>query len=67
MTKPDFSSMTRQELRAYTLAHPKSDEAIRYAAFGQSLNQAHQFPQTEADLQEMEVLLRQKFSSSGTV
>ncbi|MHC5823539.1 MAG: DUF6887 family protein, partial [Nostoc sp.] len=28
MTKPDFSKMSRQELRAYILAHREDDEAI---------------------------------------
>lgn len=28
MTKPDFSKMTRQELRDYVLAHREDDDAI---------------------------------------
>jgi hypothetical protein len=29
MTKPDFTKMTRQELKAYIRQHPTDDEAIR--------------------------------------
>lgn len=29
MTKPNFSQMTRQELRAYVLAHREDDDAIK--------------------------------------
>lgn len=68
MTKPDFSSMTRQELRAYILAHPKSDDAIEALIKRTNFDRPnHKFPQTEADLQEMEALLQQKLGSSGTV
>lgn len=28
MTKPDFSTMTRQDLRTYVLTHREDDEAI---------------------------------------
>jgi hypothetical protein len=30
MTKPDFSKMSRQELRAYILAHREDDEAMKH-------------------------------------
>ena len=29
MTKPDFTQMTRKELKAYIRQHPTNDEAIR--------------------------------------
>ncbi|BAY07629.1 DUF6887 family protein [Calothrix sp. NIES-2098] len=29
MTQPDFTKMTRQELKAYIRQHPTDDEAIR--------------------------------------
>jgi hypothetical protein len=29
MTKPDFTQMTRKELKKYILSHPTDDEAIR--------------------------------------
>jgi hypothetical protein len=29
MTTPDFTQMTRKELKKYILSHPKDDQAIR--------------------------------------
>ncbi|MBD2594013.1 hypothetical protein H6G74_06675 [Nostoc spongiaeforme FACHB-130] len=65
MTKPDFSKMTRQELRAYILAHREDDEAIEALIKRGNPNSAkYPFPQTEEDFQEMEEILKRKLGSS---
>lgn len=66
MTKPDFSKMTRQDLRAYVLAHREDDEAIEaLIKRGNPNSPRYRFPQTDEDLREMEELLRRKLGSSG--
>ncbi|MBD2492978.1 DUF6887 family protein [Nostoc sp. FACHB-280] len=65
MTKPDFSKMTRQELRAYILAHREDDEAIEaLIQRGNPNSPKYPFPQTEEDFQEMEEILKRKLGSS---
>ena len=54
MKKPDFNPMTRQELRAYVLAHREDDAAI--AALIKRANPntpIYPCPQTDDNLQEM--------------
>lgn len=66
MTKPDFSTMTRQDLRAYVLTHREDDEAIEaLIKRGNSSSPKYPFPQSEEDLREMEEILRRKLGSSG--
>jgi hypothetical protein len=66
MTKPDFSRMTRQELRAYILTHRDDDEAIEaLIKRGNPDSPKFRFPQTDEDLREMEEILRRKLSSGG--
>ena len=66
MTKPDFSKMTRRDLRAYVLAHRDDDEAIEaLIKRGNPNSSKYRFPQTDEDLREMEELLRKKLGSSG--
>ncbi len=68
MTKPDFSRMTRQELRAYVLAHREDDEAIEFLIrLGNPNSPKYRFPQTDEDLKEMEEILRKKLGASGEV
>nr|WP_242040773.1 hypothetical protein [Coleofasciculus sp. FACHB-1120] len=65
MMKPDFSKMTRQELRAYVLAHREDDEAIEALIKRRNPNsQKYRFPKTEEDLREMEEILKGKLGSS---
>lgn len=65
MTKPDFSSMTRQELRAYILAHREDDEAIKaLIRRGNPNSPKYRFPQTDEDLREMAEILRKKLGSN---
>lgn len=65
MTKPDFSTMTRQNLRAYMLTHREDDEAIEaLIKQGNPSNPKYPFPQSEEDLKEMEEILKRKLGSS---
>ena len=66
MTKPEFSRMTRQELRAYILAHRDDDDAIEaLIKRGNPNSPTYAFPQSEEDLREMEKILKRKLGSSG--
>lgn len=66
MTKPDFSRMTRQELRAYILAHRDDDDAIEaLIKRGDPNSPTYPFPQTDEDLREMEEILKRRLDSSG--
>lgn len=66
MTKPDFSKMTRQELRAYVFAHREDDEAIEaLIKKGNPSSPTYPFPQTDEDLREMEEILKRKLGSNG--
>ena len=63
MMKPDFSKMTRQELRAYILTNREDDDAI--AALiqrGNPNSPKFLFPKNDADLKEMQAILRDKLS-----
>lgn len=63
MMKPDFSKMTRQELRAYILANREDDDAIpALIKRGNPNSPKFPFPKTEADLKEMQEVLRDKLS-----
>jgi hypothetical protein len=65
MTKPDFSRMTRQELRAYVLAHREEDDAIEaLIKRGNPNSPKYPFPQTDEDLREMEQILKRKLGNS---
>jgi hypothetical protein len=65
MTKPDFSTMTRQELRAYVLAHREEDDAIEaLIKRGNPNSPKYPFPQTDEDFREMEQILNKKLGSS---
>ena len=64
MTKPDFSKMSRQELRAYVLAHREDDDAIEALIKRENPHSPkYPFPQTEQDFSEMEEILKRKLRS----
>ena len=66
MTKPDFSQMPRQELRAYILNHRDDDEAIAaLIRMGNPNSPTYPFPGTDEDLKAMEEILKRKLGSSG--
>jgi hypothetical protein len=62
MTKPDFSKMTRQELRAYVLAHREEEDAIEaLIQRGNPDSPKYPFPKTEEDFRQMEEIFRRKY------
>jgi hypothetical protein len=66
MMKPDFSQMSRPELRAYILAHRDDDDAIEALIDRRNPDSpTYAFPQTDEDLKEMEEILKQKLGTSG--
>ncbi len=68
MMKPDFSKMTRQELRNYVLAYREDDDAIEALINkGNPHNLKYPFPQTEDDFREMAEILKQKLGSKGEI
>ena len=63
MTKPDFSSMTKIELRSYVIAHPGDKTAFhafvdRFTT--EASPQTYDLPKSSADVEEVEILIRQK-------
>ncbi|MFN6517582.1 MAG: DUF6887 family protein [Nostoc sp. CreGUA01] len=44
MTKPDFTHMTRKELKKYILSHPTDNEAIRELFINRRNPNAQVFP-----------------------
>ncbi|WP_310413255.1 DUF6887 family protein [Chamaesiphon sp. OTE_8_metabat_110] len=61
MMKPNFDTMTRQEIRDYILQHREDDDAIEALIHkGNPTSPTYKFPQTDEDLREMEVILKQK-------
>jgi hypothetical protein len=66
MMKHDFSQMTRQDLRAYVLAHRDDDDAIEALIERRNPNSPkYRFPKTDEDLTEMERILKKKLGTSG--
>jgi hypothetical protein len=63
MTQPDFNSMTKSELRAYTIAHP-SDKAAFHAFVDRFTAEAspetYDLPKTNAEVEDLKNLIRQK-------
>lgn len=61
MQKPDFSKMTRKELRTYILENREDDDAIEALINRESPNsRTFPYPPTEEDLAEMQKLLKRK-------
>ncbi|MBW4665382.1 MAG: hypothetical protein KME01_14475 [Chroococcus sp. CMT-3BRIN-NPC107] len=66
--KPNFSKMTRQELRHYILANREDDEAIEALINkGNPHSLKYPFPKTEDDFREMEEILKRKLSSKEEI
>jgi hypothetical protein len=61
MNKPDFSKMTRKELRAYALVH-REDDAVFTELIKRVRENGKRYPapKTEADLEEMKKLFQRK-------
>jgi hypothetical protein len=61
MNKPDFSTMTRKELRAYALVH-REDDAVFTELIKRVRENGKRYPapKTDADLEEMRQLFHRK-------
>jgi hypothetical protein len=68
MNKPDFSKMTRKQLRAYALVHREDD-----AVFSELIKRversgtSYPYPQTEEDFEEMKRILHRRLYGDDTV
>jgi hypothetical protein len=61
MMKPNFDTLTRQQIREYILQHREDDDAIEALINkGNPNSPTYKFPQTDEDLREMEAILKQK-------
>lgn len=60
---PNFSTMTKVELRAYVIAHP-SDKIVFHAFVDRFTSEASpetfDLPRSDAEVEEVEILIRQK-------
>ena len=66
MNKPDFSKMTRKELRAYALVH-REDDAV-FTELIKRVNEngtEYPYPQTEEDLEEMKQVFQRKIAGDN--
>jgi hypothetical protein len=67
--KPDFSKMTKGELRAYVIAHP--DNKVAFHAFVDRFTEeappeTFDIPNSKAEVEEVEILIRQKLNQLKT-
>ena len=68
MNNPDFSKMTRQELRAYALDHRNDDRVIKELITRVDPNRPkYPYPKTESDLVKMAEILRRKIAGDNSV
>jgi hypothetical protein len=68
MTKPDFSKMTRRELRVYALAHRDDGEVITELLTRANPDRpVYPYPETDADLVQMEEIFRRKIAGDDSV
>jgi hypothetical protein len=67
--KPDFNNMTKIELRAYVIAHP-NDKAAFHAFVDRFTSSAttetFDIPKSNAELEEVDILIRQKLAQLKT-
>ena len=61
--KPNFSTMTKGELRAYVIAHPDNKTAFhafvdRFTA--EASPETFDIPNSNAEIQDVEILIKQK-------
>jgi hypothetical protein len=68
--KLDFTAMTKPELRAYVIAHP-DDQAAFYAFVDRFTAEAPEetfdMPNSQAEIEQVEILIRQKLKQAKTV
>jgi hypothetical protein len=63
--KPDFSAMTKTELRAFVIAHPDNKAAFR--AFvdrftSEASPETFDIPKSSSEIEEVEILIKQKLA-----
>ena len=67
--QPDFSTLTKRELRAYVIAHP--DDKAAFHAFvdlftAEASPETFDIPKSNAEVREVEMLIRQKLEQLKT-
>jgi hypothetical protein len=67
--KPDFSTMTKGELRAYVIAHP--DDKTAFYAFvdrftAEASPETFDIPNSTTEIQDVEMLIKQKLEQLKT-
>ncbi|WP_445635348.1 hypothetical protein NSTC745_00015 [Nostoc sp. DSM 114161] len=63
MTKPDFTQMTRKELKKYILSHPTDNEAIRELLINRRNLNAQTFPYPyDMPYEEVETIFKSKLN-----
>jgi aromatic ring hydroxylase len=68
MNKPNFSTMTSKELKAYALAH-REDDAV-FTELTKRVSEKgtrYPYPQTEEDLEQMRQLFQRKVTGDNEV
>lgn len=69
MTKPNFSTMAKGELRAYVIAHPDDKAAFRTFVdrfTAEASPETFDIPKSNTDVEEVEMLIRQKLEQLKT-
>jgi hypothetical protein len=69
MIKPDFSTMTKSELRAYVITHP--DDKTAFEAFvdrftAEAPQETFDIPNSNAEFEEVETMIRHKLKQLKT-
>jgi hypothetical protein len=67
--KPEFSAITKAELRAYVIAHPDDKDAFhtfvdRFTS--EASPETFDIPKSSAELEEVEILIKQKLKQIKT-
>jgi hypothetical protein len=65
--KPDLTSVTKAELRAYVVAHPEDKDAFRIFVdrfTADAPSETFAVPQSQAEIAEIENLIQQKVQQS---
>ena len=63
MIEPEFSSMSKTELRAFVIAHPDNKAAFRaFVDFftSEASPETFDIPKSNAEIKEVEILIKQK-------
>ncbi|BAZ18064.1 hypothetical protein NIES4071_99460 [Calothrix sp. NIES-4071] len=67
--KPEFSAMTKAELRSYVIAHPNDNEAFyifvdRFTS--EASPETFDIPNSSDEIEKVEILIRQKLEQTKT-